>query len=462
MTNDYSFPEIPAYITVHMGRVDEDADNVTLSFFDYIKSVASSQLDPNIPLEALYAVIYAQITLALNRILSKFYRTRGYNFDITNDPDVDQPYVYMHPTYDNINKIVDNIFTEYISRENENMPISAEICYESIRCSGLSVESSIEMAENGMTYEEILKYAYGRNIYIVKDAYLSGLSNELMLTYPVYPGERNSSVSSLQLALNRVGANYVTIPKIENVNGLYDEVTVNAVTEFQKIFDLNPTGYFEKDTYYKLLYIYNSVKQLNNLVEMGIELSEILPELRSDLSYGSVGNIVKLLQYYLYFVSVFDNRILPPQIIGVFGEKTYQSVVSFQRLFGFEPNGIVDESVWDYLLNVYEALYSTLPPSAFSESATSYFGNILVLGSVGPEVRYLQGYLNEVGKFYSEIPNLTVNGVYDEQTENAVKAFQRLFGIKETGVVTSTTWDILSNVYNAIKSTDVNGEVTLE
>ena len=462
MTNDYSFPEIPAYITIHMGKVNSEADNVTVSFPDYIKSVSSSQLDPNIPTDALYAIIYAQITLALNRILSRFYRTRGYNFDITNDPDVDQLYVYMHPTYDNVNRIVDNIFNEYISRENENMPISAEICYDSIRCRGLSVESSIEMAENGMSYEEILKYAYGRNIYIVKDAIVSGLPNELMLTYPIYPMEKNSSVSSLQLALNRVGANYVTIPKIENVNGLYDDATVNAVIEFQKIFDLNPTGYFEKDTYYKLLYIYNSVKQLNILVEMGVELSEILPELRADLSYGSVGNIVKLLQYYLYFVSVFDNRVLPPQIIGVFGEKTYQSVVSFQRIFGFEPNGIVDSGVWNYLLDVYESLYSTLPPSAFSESAASYFGNILVLGSVGAEVRYLQGYLNEVGKFYDEIPNLTVNGVYDEQTENAVKAFQRLFGIKETGVTTSTTWDILSGVYNAIKSTDIDGNVLLE
>ena len=462
MTNEYSFPEIPAYITVHMGEVDSEADNVTVSFPDYIKSVSSSQLDPDIPTEALYAVIYAQITLALNRILSRFYRTRGYNFDITNDPNVDQLYVYMHPTYDNINRIVDNIFTEYISRENEIMPISAEICYSGIRCRGLSVESSIEMAENGMGYEEILKYAFGRDIYIVKDAIVSGISNELMLTYPIYPGERNSSVSSLQLALNRVGANYETIPKIENINGLYDDATLNAVIEFQNIFDLNPTGYFEKDTYYKLLYIYNSVKQLNDLVEIGIELSDILPELRADLSYGSVGNIVKLLQYYLYFVSVFDNRVLSPQIIGVFGEKTYQSVVSFQRLFEFEPNGIVDESLWNYLLDVYESLYSALPPSAFSESAASYFGNILILGSVGPEVRFLQSYLNEVGKLYDEIPDLTVNGVYDEQTENAVKAFQKLFGIKETGVTTSTTWDILSDVYNAIKSTDVKSDFTVE
>ena len=144
---------------------------------------------------------------------------------------------------------------------------------------------------------------------------------------------------------------------------------------------------------------------------------------------------------------------MPPlQIIGVFGENTYQSVIAFQKIFGFTPDGIVTEAVWNVLLQVYENLYASLPDSAFSETAEGYFGNILVLGSEGIEVRYLQEYLKTISEIYGVIPDVTVNGIYDEQTEKAVKVFQQLFGIKDTGVVTSTTWNAISRLFNAIRA----------
>ncbi len=454
MTNEYALPDIPAYITVHLGAPDEEAENVTVSFPDYIKSVASTTIDPNIPEQALYAVIYAQISRALYRIIDRSYRKQGYGFDITNDPVLDLDYVYSAGVYGNINEIVDNIFNEYISREYDVDPINAEICYEGIRCRGLSVEGSIEMAENGSGYEEILRYYYGRDIIIIRNATVSGLQNGIFFDYPMFQGQSGADISSLQIALNRISANYTTIPYIENTNGIYGGETSDAVREFQRIFDLNVTGRVEKDTYYKLLYVLDSLYRLNYLVYQGQQLEDIPAELRSELRYGSVGNLVKLLQYYLLFVSTFDGRVPPLDIIGVFGEKTYQSVTAFQRIFGFEPDGVVTQEVWNVLLDVYDGLYSSLPPSAFSETAVPYQGNILVLGSVGTEVRYLQSYLNKVAEIYPELPNLTVNGEFDDQTEDAVKAFQRLFGIKETGVVTSTTWNTLSQIYNAIKASE--------
>ena len=452
MTNNFSLPDIPAYITVHLGAPGDDAENVTVSFPDYIKSVASLQLDPDIPQQALYAVIYAQITLALNRITSRFYRAQKYSFDITNDAVLDQRYEYNYPVFENINKIVDGIFTQYISRDNSYEPIFVTICYNGGRCRGLSVEGSIEMAQNGRNYLEILEYYFGRDVYIVENANLVGIDNDLLLTYPLYQGQTGSSVNGLQLALNRVGANYPSIPFIQNPNGIYGQETAMAVSEFQRIFDLEVTGIFEKDTYYKLLYVYNSVKMLNYLVNEGVELSDISTELRGELSYGSVGNTVKLLQYYLLVVSVFDSRVPPLQIIGVYGENTYQSVIAFQKIFGFVPDGVVTDEVWTVLLNVYEALYASLPESAFAETAQGYFGNILLMGSEGVEVRYLQEYLKIISDLYGVIPPVTVNGIYDEQTENAVREFQRLFGIKETGIVTSTTWNAISRVFDAIKA----------
>ena len=64
-------PFIPESITVHLGAPDSPAENVTVGFADYIKNVASSEIYPTWPENALRANIYAQISFALNRIYTE-------------------------------------------------------------------------------------------------------------------------------------------------------------------------------------------------------------------------------------------------------------------------------------------------------------------------------------------------------------------------------------------------------
>lgn len=75
---------IPEYITVHLGSPNSSAQNVTVLFTDYLKNVASSEIYPTWPRAALESNIYAQISFTLNRIYTEWYRSRGYDFDITN------------------------------------------------------------------------------------------------------------------------------------------------------------------------------------------------------------------------------------------------------------------------------------------------------------------------------------------------------------------------------------------
>ena len=75
---------IPEEITVHLGvPTDNTVRNVRVPFADYIKNVASSEIYPTWPENAIRANIYAQISFAMNRIVTEHYRTRGYDFDIT-------------------------------------------------------------------------------------------------------------------------------------------------------------------------------------------------------------------------------------------------------------------------------------------------------------------------------------------------------------------------------------------
>ena len=76
-------PYVPETITVHLGAPDAYAANVTVSFPDYVKNVASSEIYPTWEESALIANILAIISFALNRVYTEFYRSRGYDFDIT-------------------------------------------------------------------------------------------------------------------------------------------------------------------------------------------------------------------------------------------------------------------------------------------------------------------------------------------------------------------------------------------
>lgn len=451
MNGDFQITEIPAFITVHLGAPNSDAESVTVSFPDYIKGVGSASLSADIPPEALRALIYGQMTLTLNRIQERTYRKQGKSYDITSDPNYDQYYVYGVPVPEEINSEVNRLFGGYIAQGNDVKPIDVKICYtENERCRGMSVGGAIALSDRGYGYLDILKYYFGRDVYIAEDALVKGLSNALDVSYPQFSGSSGSNVTGLQIMLNYVGKSYTTIPYIENPDGIYGYETEESVRELQRLFNIEQSGIFDQKTYYALLYAFDRIKTLSDLVEQGIELSEIPTELRSELKYGSIGNSIKLLQYWLSFLSAFEERIPPLDVIGVFGEKTYRSVVAFQELFGLEPSGVVYSDTWNALNGVYEGLYDSLPEFIISDSAVDYYGNLLVLGSVGVDVRYLQLYLNKVAEYYTDNPSVEVNGEYDIATEASVRAFQELFGIKNTGVVSSTTWNRLSDVYDAI------------
>ena len=158
-------PRIPEQIVIHLGSPDSDAMNVTENFADYIKNVASSEIYPSWPTEAIKANVIAQISVALNRVYTEFYRSRGYNFDITNSPAYDQTYVYGRDIYSTVSQIVDEIYDSYIRRENNIEPLFAEFCDGvEIQCNGLEQWGSVRLAENGMDYFSILQEYYGNDI----------------------------------------------------------------------------------------------------------------------------------------------------------------------------------------------------------------------------------------------------------------------------------------------------------
>ncbi len=442
------FVSVPETITVHLGSPDSSAQNVTLPFADYIKNVASSEIYPTWPESALRANIYAIISYALNRYYTEFYRTRGYDFDITSTTQYDQKFINNREIFENISKIVDDIFNDYVTKGEQIQPYFTTYCNgTTVQCNGLSQWGTVALAEQGLVPYEILQYYYGDDINIVRNAPIS----QAVPSYPgiiLQLGDSGEDVRTIQRQLNRIAANYPSIRKIPTTNGIFDETTRSAVEQFQRIFNLTPDGKVGKGTWYKLKQIYNSVKKLSELYSEGITISEAQRQYRTVLQKGDTGSDISVLQYYLAFIASFYDTIPTTAIDGIFGEQTLNSVIAFQRQFGLPQDGIVGRQTWYALQDQYDAILRALPNEYKSYSSFLYPGYFITTGATGKVVEQLQTFINTIAQNNPAVPSVTVDGDYGEQTRQAVIAIQRLSNQTPNGAVGPITWNTIVNLYN--------------
>lgn len=442
------FPVVPQNITVHLGRPEQNAQNVTVAFSDYIKNVASNEIYPTWPENALRANIYAIISFALNRVYTEWYRSRNYNFDITNSTAFDQAYVPESEVFENISRITDDIFNDYIVRDGNAEPLFAQFCNGTTsRCDGLSQWGTVDLANEGLTPFEILQRYYGDDIRIIENAPVADVEE----SYPGEPlilGDYGNNVQIIQTQLNRIAQNYPAIPKIRETNGIYTVDTQNAVLEFQRIFNLNPNGTVDKSTWYKIKQYYVGVKNLSDLISEGVSISELQVPFSTQLVEGSQGVGVKTVQYYLNILAYFNPNLLSVPLDSVFGPEAAEGVRVFQRYYGLPVTAVVNTATWNVLNRIYSETVEFLPDGYSGDYAKLYPGYVLSEGMTGENVRDLQTYLAFISQNLEAIPSLSVTGYFGEQTRAAVTTFQNAFGINATGAVGAATWNTIAEQYD--------------
>lgn len=439
-------PVIPTNITIHLGTPTSNAANVTIPFTSYIKNVASSEIYPTWPENAIKANIYAQISFTLNRIYTEWYRSRGYDFDITNSTAYDHYFVNGRNIFENISRIVDDIFNDYISRKNFVEPLLAQYCNgTTVTCPGLSQWGTVSLANSGYYPFQILTYYYGNNIEL-RDAPVVDAVDGSYPGTPLKLGSNSDAVKTIQVQLNRIAKNYPAIP-ISPTDGYFNETTEEAVKTFQKIFNLSQDGVVGKATWYKISQIYVGIK---NLAELDSE-GEKLPIESTPPSYilklGSKGDAVKILQYFLNCIALFYNNIPPIKIDGVFGDTTKNAVEAFQKGFGLGVDGIVGKNTWRKLYEIYKLVEPYLIPA----SPTPYPGYIIAEGARGNDVETIQTWLSSISQAYPTIPPVNVDGIFGPLTTASVIAFQAEFGLVPDGLVGKNTWDKLYSIYSTLK-----------
>ena len=351
-------PFVPQNITVHLAGPDTPAANVTIPFSDYVKNVASSEIYPTWEESALRANILAIVSFALNRVYTEFYRSRGYDFDITSSTAIDQAFVNGRSYFENISRIVDELFNDYLRRPGFVEPLAAKFCNgTTVTCEGLSQWGSQNLALQGLNSTQILRSYYG-NVEIVNDAPIMGLTS----SYPGTPLRRGSSgpnVVVIQVALNRISQNYPAIPKLATVDGIYGSRTEASVRAFQEIFGLTPDGIVGKATWYALVRLYTAVTRLSELRSQGQQFYSVNWEYPDALVQGARGEKVRLLQYMLAVLAEYIDEIPTVTIDGVFGPATAEAVRAAQRWLGLPVTGTVNAVTWDEIYDQYSGIENT-------------------------------------------------------------------------------------------------------
>ena len=437
---------IPKNITVHLGKPAASARNVTVSFRRYIANVASSEVYPTWPESALRANIHCQISLALNRIYTEWYPSRGYSFNITNSTSYDQYYVHGRTVFDVMVRLTDDIFNTYLRKTGTVNPYYSEYCDgKSVTCPGLKQWGTVTLAKQGKTPLQILKYYYGSDIEIVRTNNIQAIPQ----SYPGSPlrqGDSGTAVFTLQRQLNRIAKDYPFFGKL-TVDGVFGPRMVSTVKTFQRQFNLTADGVVGRQTWYKISYIYVSVKDLAELTSEGETSSGTLSDGSwggTALRTGSTGSAVEQVQFWLNTLAQYESAIPSLAVDGRYGAATASAVRAFQRRYGLTVDGVVGRETWNAIYNEFRSIQSD------NGTPNAYPGTALREGASGQNVRLVQFWLKIAHTVYSRLNDLTVDGRFGAATTAAVKRFQTYFGLTSDGVVGRTTWNKLYEVYNDI------------
>ena len=397
------------------------------------------------PEEALRANIIAQVSLALNRIWTEWYPSRGYSFNITGSPGYDQAYVNGRTVFAVMERLTAELFNTFVQRSGDAEPYFTEYCDgKTVTCPGMKQWGTVDRAREGLNALQILRYYYGNRVQLVTTNNIAAIPS----SYPGSPlrrGSTGTNVRILQKQLSRIAKDYPSFGK-PAVTGTFDEATENSVKKFQKQFSLTADGIVGKATWYKISYIYVSIKDLAELTSEG-ETAEGIQSAGgwpgTVLRRGSTGSSVEQVQFWLSDLAQFDSSLVRVSVDGSYGAATERAVRAFQQKQNLTADGVVGQTTWN-------ALYAAWVDAQSDLGGTAWPGTALRRGDTGMEVRLVQFWLRLAADNYSALRTVTVDGSYGAATVSAVTAFQSLFGLTADGVIGRSTWNKLKEVGLAV------------
>ena len=351
-------------------------------------------------------------------------------------------------------RLTAELFNTFVQRSGDVEPYFTEYCDgKTVTCPGMKQWGTVDRANEGMNALQILRYYYGNRVQLVTTDNIAAIPS----SYPGSPlrrGSTGTNVRILQKQLSRISKDYPSFGK-PSVTGTFDEATESSVKKFQKQFGLTADGIVGKATWYKISYIYVSVKDLAELTSEG-ETAEGVQSAGgwpgTVLRRGSTGSSVEQVQFWLSDLAQFDSSLVRVSVDGSYGAVTERAVRAFQQKQNLTADGVVGQTTWN-------ALYAAWVDAQSDLGGTAWPGTALRRGDTGMEVRLVQFWLRLAADNYSALRTVTVDGSYGAATVSAVTTFQSLFGLTADGVVGRSTWNKLKEVGLAVANKIVAANV---
>ena len=342
-------------------------------------------------------------------------------------------------------RLTAELFNTFVQRSGDAEPYFTEYCDgRTVTCPGMKQWGTVDRANEGMNALQILRYYYGNRVQLVTTDNIAAIPS----SYPGSPlrrGSAGTNVRILQKQLSRISKDYPSFGK-PSVTGTFDEATESSVKKFQKQFGLTANGIVGKATWYKISYIYVSVKNLAELTSEG-ETAEGTQSAGgwpgTVLRRGSTGSSVEQVQFWLSDLAQFDASLPGVTVDGRYGAATERAVRAFQQKQHLTADGVVGQATW-------KALYAAWVDAQSDLGGTAWPGMVLRRGDTGMEVRLVQFWLRLAADNYTALRTVTVDGKFGAATVSAVQAFQTLFGLTSDGAVGRSTWNKLKEVGLAV------------
>ena len=351
-------------------------------------------------------------------------------------------------------KLTAELFNTYVRRSGDQEPYYTEYCDgKTVTCPGMKQWGTVDRAKEGKNALQILRYYYGSRVELVTTNNIAAIPS----SYPGSPlrrGSTGTNVRIIQRQLSRIAKDYTFFGK-PTVNGVFDETTENVVKKFQKQFGLTADGVVGKSSWFKISYIYVSVKDLAELTSEG-ETADGTQSAGgwpgTTLRRGSTGSNVEQVQFWLSDLAQFDSSLPAVTVDGSYGAATERAVRAFQQKQSLTADGVVGRTTWN-------ALYAAWLEAQSDLGGTAWPGTALRRGSTGMEVRLVQFWLRLAADNYSGLTTVTVDGSYGPATVSAVTAFQNEFALAADGVTGRSTWNKLKEVALAVANKIVDYNV---
>ena len=158
---------------------------------------------------------------------------------------------------------------------------------------------------------------------------------------------------------------------------------------------------------------------------------------------------VRSLQYMLNQLAIHDPKLIRLAVDGVFGERTLEAVMVFQREYHDPVTGVVDLGTWDAIRQAYiriELLYG-IPPALNVLPNGGYTADE---GEEGEPVIIVQAMFVSLAKKITNFKPCEINGCNDGNTPANIRVVQGLAGLPVTGVLDRATWSFLVQLYQAL------------